>query len=100
MGGYDGPRESRLMPRNLDTVLVRSFVAVAETGGTTRAAAVLHPAQSAVSQQIKRPEEGPGCELFPRDRKRMRPTQGGGRGPARGRRGPAGDHRGRGADAR
>src|SRR4051794_19590556 len=77
MGGYDGPRESGLMPRNLDTVLVRSFVAVAETGGTTRAAAVLHLTQSAVSQQIKRLEEGLGCELFRRDRKRMRLTEAG-----------------------
>jgi DNA-binding transcriptional LysR family regulator len=65
------------MPRNLDTVLVRSFVAVAETGGTTRAAAVLHLTQSAVSQQIKRLEEGLGCELFRRDRKRMRLTEAG-----------------------
>ena len=65
------------MPRNLDTVLVRSFVAVAETGGTTRAAAVLHLTQSAVSQQIKRLEDGLGCELFRRDRKRMRLTEAG-----------------------
>src|SRR4051794_41256560 len=86
MGGCDGPRESGPMPRNLDTVLVRSFVAVAETGGTTRAAAVLHLTQSAVSQQIKRLEEGLGCELFRRDRKRMRLTEAGGRLLARGRR--------------
>src|SRR3954451_24879161 len=77
MGGYGGPRESGPMPHNLDTVLVRSFVAVAETGGTTRAAARLHLTQSAVSQQIKRLQEGLGCELFRRDSKRMRLTEAG-----------------------
>src|SRR4051794_36657020 len=77
MGGCDGPRESGLMPRTLDAVLGRSFVAVAETGGTPRAAAVLPLTQSAVSQQIKRLEEGLGCELFRRDRKRMRLTEAG-----------------------
>ena len=65
------------MPRNLDTVLLRSFVVVADTGGTTRAAAILHLTQSAVSQQIKRLEESLGCALFRRDRKRMVLTQAG-----------------------
>lgn len=65
------------MPRNLDTALLRAFVAVAETGGMTRAAAVLHLTQAAVSQQIKRLEEALGCVLFVRDRARMTPTQAG-----------------------
>lgn len=65
------------MPRNLDTVLMRSFVVVAETGGTTRAATVLHLTQSAVSQQIKRLEESFGCALFRRQAKRMLLTEAG-----------------------
>jgi DNA-binding transcriptional LysR family regulator len=63
------------MPRNLDTALMRSFVVVAETGGTTRAAAILHLTQSAVSQQIKRLEEILGCTLFRREAKRMLLTE-------------------------
>src|SRR3954462_4096577 len=55
----------------------RSGRAASGPGGTTRAAAVLHLTQSAVSQQIKRLEEGLGCELFRRDRKRMRLTEAG-----------------------
>jgi DNA-binding transcriptional LysR family regulator len=65
------------MPHNLDTALLRAFVAVAETGGITRAAAVLHITQAAVSQQIKRLEESLGCQLFARERGRMNPTQAG-----------------------
>jgi DNA-binding transcriptional LysR family regulator len=74
------------MPRNLDTALMRSFVAVAETGGTTRAAAVLHLTQAAVSQQVKRLEEGLGRELFRRDRSRMELTAAGERLLAKARR--------------
>ena len=45
------------MPRNLDLTALRSFVAVADTGGVTKAAAVLNLTQSAVSMQLKRLEE-------------------------------------------
>jgi DNA-binding transcriptional LysR family regulator len=45
------------MPRNLDMVSLRSFVAVADAGGVTRAAGFLNLTQSAVSMQIKRLEE-------------------------------------------
>lgn len=55
--------------RNLDTSLLRAFVAVAETGGMTSAGNVLHLTQAAVSQQIKRLEEQLGAELIRRDRK-------------------------------
>ena len=44
------------MYRNLDLTALRSFVAVAELGGVTRAASKLHLTQSAVSMQIKRME--------------------------------------------
>jgi DNA-binding transcriptional LysR family regulator len=45
------------MARNLDLTALRSFVAVAETGGVTKAAHQLHLTQSAVSMQLKRLEE-------------------------------------------
>ncbi|MGB0499358.1 MAG: LysR family transcriptional regulator [Rubricella sp.] len=54
------------MPRNLDLTALRSFVAVAECGGVTRAAGQLHLTQSAVSMQIKRLEEALGQPLFDR----------------------------------
>lgn len=62
------------MPRNLDTGLVRTFVAVAEKASMTAAANVLHLTQGAVSQQIKRLEEALGCNLFERDRRGLRLT--------------------------
>lgn len=43
--------------RNLDVTTLRSFVAVADSGGVTRAAGFLHLTQSAVSMQLKRLEE-------------------------------------------
>ncbi|SMX41426.1 LysR family transcriptional regulator [Maliponia aquimaris] len=43
--------------RNLDVTTLRSFVAVAQSGGVTRAAGFLNLTQSAVSMQIKRLEE-------------------------------------------
>ncbi|MEM9709642.1 MAG: LysR family transcriptional regulator [Pseudomonadota bacterium] len=54
------------MPRNLDLVALRSFVAVADTGGVTRAAGVLNLTQSAVSMQLKRLEEAVGIGLLDR----------------------------------
>lgn len=54
------------MIRNIDMVALRSFVAVAETGGVTRAAAKLHLTQSAVSMQIKRLEAAIGQQLIER----------------------------------
>ena len=52
--------------RNLDITTLRSFVAVADTGGVTRAASFLHLTQSAVSMQLKRLEEMLGVELLDR----------------------------------
>ena len=52
--------------RNLDVTTLRSFVAVAESGGVTRAAGFLHLTQSAVSMQLKRLEELLGLELLDR----------------------------------
>lgn len=54
------------MARNLDLTALRSFVAVADTGGVTRAAGQLHLTQSAVSMQLKRLEESLGVDLLDR----------------------------------
>ena len=54
------------MMRNLDITTLRSFVAVADSGGVTRAAGFLHLTQSAVSMQLKRLEEMLGLELLDR----------------------------------
>lgn len=60
--------------RNLDIVLLRSFAAVAETGGMTAAAQRLNLTQAAVSQHIKRLEDQLGARLFERDRPGLRLT--------------------------
>ena len=52
--------------RNLDITTLRSFVAVAEAGGVTRAAGFLNLTQSAVSMQIKRLEDMLGLQLLDR----------------------------------
>ncbi len=52
--------------RNLDITTLRSFVAVADAGGVTRAAGFLHLTQSAVSMQLKRLEDLLGLELLDR----------------------------------
>lgn len=54
------------MSRMLDLTSLRSFVAVADAGGVTRAAGQLHLTQSAVSMQLKRMEEGLGRALLDR----------------------------------
>lgn len=59
------------MPRNLDMTALRSFVAVAETGGVTRAAGQLHLTQSAVSMQLKRLEESLGVALMDRSARQI-----------------------------
>lgn len=54
------------MPRNIDMTALRSFVAVAETGGVTKAAGILNLTQSAVSMQLKRLEASLDMGLFDR----------------------------------
>lgn len=54
------------MPRNLDLTALRSFVAVADAGGVTRASGFLNLTQSAVSMQVKRLEEALDLELLDR----------------------------------
>ena len=51
---------------DLDPTLLRAFVAVAQTGGFTRAAQRLHLTQSAISHQMRRLEEQIGRPLMHR----------------------------------
>lgn len=51
---------------DLDPTLLRAFVAIAQTGGFTRAAQRLHLTQSAISHQMRRLEEQVGRPLLHR----------------------------------
>ncbi len=62
------------MARTLDLTALRSFVAIVDNGGVTRAATRLNLTQSAVSMQLKRLEATLGQPLFDRERKAMVPT--------------------------
>jgi len=62
------------MIRNLDTGLIRSFVVVAGCGNMTVAADRLALTQGAVSQQIRRLEEGLQVALFDRGRRKLKLT--------------------------
>ncbi len=59
------------MIRNLDMTSLRSFVAIADAGGVTRAAGFLNLTQSAVSMQIKRLEDMLGCEVLDRSARKV-----------------------------
>lgn len=62
------------MARNLDTSLLRAFVAVADMGGMTAAAGQLHLTQAAISQQIRRLEEQLDARLFDRGNRELNRT--------------------------
>lgn len=62
---------------DLDPTLLRTFVAVTEAGGFTRAAERLHLTQSAVSHQIRRLEEQVGRALLRRTTRRLTLTEDG-----------------------
>lgn len=72
-----------VMARDIDISLLRSFLAVAESGGMTSAAHSLSLTQGAVSQQIKRLESLFGAQLFEREHKMLRLTAAGERLMAR-----------------
>ena len=55
----------------LDSDLMRSFLAVADSGSVTIAAARLFRTQSAVSLQIKRLEEVLGCDVLDRSARKV-----------------------------
>ena len=59
------------MSRNLDLTSLRSFVAIADAGGVTRAAGFLNLTQSAVSMQIKRLEEMLDSQLLDRSARQV-----------------------------
>ena len=59
---------------NLDIDLLKTFLAIADTGSFTRAAEEVHKTQSAVSMQMKRLEELLGRPLFVRDGRASRFT--------------------------
>ena len=59
------------MVRNLDLTSLRSFVAIVDAGGVTRAAGFLNLTQSAVSMQIKRLEDMLDLELLDRSGRKV-----------------------------
>jgi DNA-binding transcriptional LysR family regulator len=59
------------MPFFVDTLQLRSFIAIAETGTFGQAAVTVNRTQSALSLQIKKLEEQLGCELFDRSARRV-----------------------------
>lgn len=65
------------MPRNLDMTSLRSFVAIADAGGVTRAAGFLNLTQSAVSMQIKRLEDMLDVALLDRSARQVALTAAG-----------------------
>ncbi|GAB0117595.1 LysR family transcriptional regulator [Acidisoma sp. 7E03] len=65
------------MPRNLDIALLRTFVLVADQRSMTRASALLHLTQGAISQQIARLEGMVGHPLLQRNPQGLRLTPGG-----------------------
>lgn len=60
-----------------DLDLLRSFIAVVDAGGFTRAGERVHKTQSTVSQQIKRLEDDVGRPLLNRAGKKVVPTEDG-----------------------
>ena len=63
------------MSHELDSELLRTFVAIVDTGSFTKAASVVNRTQSAVSMQMKRLEEVTGNALFSRDGRNVRLTR-------------------------
>lgn len=63
------------MPFHFDTLLLKSFISIAETGNFSHAADAVGRTQSALSLQIKKLEEGLGCQLFDRSSRRVKLTE-------------------------
>lgn len=62
------------MPFHVDTLLLKSFISIAETGTFSQAADNVGRTQSALSLQIKKLEDGLGCQLFDRTARRVKLT--------------------------
>lgn len=63
------------MPFHIDSVLLKSFIAVAESGTISHAAENVGRTQAAVSQQIKKLEDSVGCMLFERGSRHIKLTE-------------------------
>ncbi|MGE8486730.1 MAG: LysR family transcriptional regulator, partial [Paraburkholderia nemoris] len=63
------------MHPEFDVDLLRTFVAVVETGSFTKASATVHRSQAAVSMQIKRLETMLGTTLFARNTRNLSLTR-------------------------
>ncbi len=59
------------MPFHFDTLLLKSFMAIADKGTFTHGGEIVGRTQSALSLQIKKLEEGLGCKLFDRYGKKV-----------------------------
>jgi DNA-binding transcriptional LysR family regulator len=59
------------MPFFVDTLQLKSFVAIAETGTFGQAASMVNRTQSALSLQIKKLEQQLGCNLFDRTSRKV-----------------------------
>lgn len=59
------------MPFFVDTLQLKSFIAISETGTFGQAAATVNRTQSALSLQIKKLEDQLGCELFDRSARKV-----------------------------
>ncbi len=63
------------MPFQLDSIALKSFIAIAETGTFSHAADQVGRTQSALSLQIKKLEESLGCMLFSRTSRKVLLTE-------------------------
>lgn len=63
------------MPFNIDTLQLKSFIAIAETGSFSQAGRSVGRTQSALSLQIKNLEQALGCLLFNRTNRKITLTQ-------------------------
>lgn len=60
---------------HFDTLMLKHFIAIAEAGTFSQAAEMVGRTQSALSLQIKRLEEGFGCQLFDRSGRKVKFTE-------------------------
>jgi DNA-binding transcriptional LysR family regulator len=63
------------MPFQIDTLLLKTFIAIAESGSFTSAANMVGRTQSALSLQIKKLESDLNCKLFERNTRKIALTK-------------------------
>lgn len=66
-----------MVPVNLPTELLRSFITVSDLGGYTKAGEVLNRSQPAISLQMRRLEELVGAKLIVHNKRQLRFTEAG-----------------------